>query len=108
LQIGFTPGRLDGTITDNRDQGFPGATCVLVPVARNRNDLYKVATTDQYGKFAFANVTPGDYKLFAWEDIQQGAYLDPSYLSRFEERGQSVRIDKSGSATVQLRVISAN
>lgn len=108
LQIGFTPGRVDGTVTDNRDQGFPGATCVLAPTARSRNDLYKVATTDQYGKFSFSNVTPGDYKLFAWEDIPQGAYLDPSWLSRYEERGQAIHVDKSGSATMQTRVITAN
>jgi len=108
LQIGFTPGRLDGTAADARDQGFPGATCVLVPSARNRNDLYKVATTDQYGKFSIANVPPGEYKLFAWEAIPQGAYLDPSYLSRFEDRGQAIRVDKGGSDTIKLRVIPAS
>ena len=107
LQIGFTPGRVDGTVTDTRDQAFAGALCVLVPAARGRNELYKTATTDQYGKFNFANVAPGEYKLFAWEDIPQGAYQDPVYLSRFEERGQLVRVDRSGSVSLQVRVIPA-
>ena len=108
LQIGFTPGRVDGTVSDTRDQAFAGAMCVLIPSARNRIDLYKTATTDQYGKFSFANVPPGDYKLFAWEDIPQGAYLDSVYLGRFEERGRAIRVEKSGSVTMQIRVIPAN
>ena len=60
LQIGFTPGRLDGTVTDSRDQAFPGASVVLAPVARNRTDLFRTATTDQYGRFTVANLAPGD------------------------------------------------
>lgn len=29
------------------------------------------------------NVARGDYKLFAWEDIEPGAYNDPDVLRRY-------------------------
>jgi hypothetical protein len=105
LQIGFSPARIDGGVTDNRDQPYPGVTCVLIPAARNRIDLYKTASTDQYGRFTFSNVVPGDYKVFAWEDIPQGAYTDPVYVARFEDRGIAAHVEKGGGVSVQVRVI---
>ena len=81
---------------------------VLAPATRSRNDLFRTATTDQYGRFGIGNVAPGEYKIFAWEEIPQGAHLDPEYLGRFEDRGRSVRVEKSGSDMIQVRVIPAN
>ena len=109
LQIGFAAGRIDGSVVDNRNQPVPGTTCVLIPVAsrQNRPDLYKTAATDQFGRFAFTGIAPGDYKVFAWEDIPQGDYQDPAYVSRFEDRGRPVRVEKGGSMTLQVTVIPA-
>ena len=67
---------------------------MLVPAARNRIDLYKTASTDQYGRFTFSNVAHGDYRVFAWEDIPQGAYMDAAYVARFEDRGIAARVEK--------------
>ena len=105
MQVGFSPGRVDGVVNDNRDQPYPGVNCVLVPAARNRIDLYKTASTDQYGRFTFSNVVPGDYKVFAWEDIPQGAYMDAAYVARFEDRGIAAHVEKGAGVSVQVRVI---
>jgi hypothetical protein len=99
LQIGFSPGQ--------GDQPFAGGTAVLIPAARTRIDLYKTALTDQYGRFNFTNVVPGDYKVMAWEDIPSGAHLDTEFVRRFEERGKAIRVEKNGSVTVQVPVIPA-
>src|SRR5205809_4120364 len=37
----------------------------------NRIDLFKTARTGESGEFRFESVPPGDYKLFAWEDIRR-------------------------------------
>lgn len=37
-------------------------------------------------------IAPGAYKLFAWEDVETGAYKDPEFLKAFEAlaaRGKS-------------------
>jgi hypothetical protein len=107
LQVGFSPGRIEGTVTDGRDQPYSGVNCALVPSMRTRVELYRSAATDQFGRCTFANVVPGDYKVFAWEDIPQGAYMDPAYISRFEDRGAPARVEKAGSAAVKVRVIPA-
>src|SRR5262249_16914878 len=108
LRIGFTPGSVAGTVTDKTGQPSRAATAVLVPSARNRMDLYRSATSDQDGKFSFANVAPGEYKILAWEDVPRGAYTDATFLKTFEDRGKVLTLEKSESESVQVTVIAAN
>jgi hypothetical protein len=107
LRVGFTPGQVTGTVTE-KAQPFRAATTVLVPSERNRQDLYRTATSDQDGRFTFANVPPGDYKILAWEDVPRGAYTDPAFLKNYEERGRAITIDKGETESVQITVIPAN
>jgi hypothetical protein len=107
VQIGFSAGSVTGSVEDYKGQPFQAATCVLVPALRGRIDLYKTASSDQSGKFTFANVPPGDYSVFAWEDVPSGAYLDQVYLKPFEAQAHSVSINKGASVSTQIKVIPA-
>jgi hypothetical protein len=109
LQIGFRPG------TGCRQRGgccrtavFSGAITVLIPATRNRTDLYKQATSDQAGQVSFTGIAPGDYKVLAWEDVPQGAYVNADFLQPYEERAQSVHVDRTGSVSAQVKVIPRN
>lgn len=106
LKLGFTPGQVAGTATNQAGQPFGAATTVLVPAARNRMDLYRTATSDQQGRFTFTNVPPGDYKVIAWEDVPRGAYTDPTFLKDYEDKGRPITIDKGETETVQIAVIT--
>jgi hypothetical protein len=53
------------------------------------------------------NVVPGDYTLFAWEEIDRGAYFDPEFLGRYEDRGHAVHIEENGHLSVELDAIPA-
>jgi hypothetical protein len=104
LQLGFSPGRVEAVVLD-RDQPVPGALAVLVPRERGRIDLYRTANAGADGRVSFANVPPGDYKLFAWEDVLQGAWQDTRYMERFEDKGSPIRIEKAGTVTATLQII---
>jgi protocatechuate 3,4-dioxygenase beta subunit len=110
LQIGFSPGRVSGTVSDERGMAAPGAQAVLVPdeARRGRSDAYFTATTDRNGQYSFNNVPPGRYKLFAWEDVPPGAYQYPDFIRRFEERGQAVTVNANGAINADARLIPAN
>jgi uncharacterized surface anchored protein len=108
LQIGFTPGQVGVTVTDQTSTPFAGAITVLIPSVRNRVDLYKTANSDASGQVVFTNVAPGDYKVIAWEDVPQGAYLNADFVQPYEDRAQSVHVEKSNSASAQLKVIPRN
>ncbi len=84
IVIGSNAGRIHGTVMNSRQEPLSNRTVVLVPDlrTRHRTDLYKTISTDTAGRFQFRGVPPGDYKLFAWEDVERGAWLDPGFLQQ--------------------------
>jgi hypothetical protein len=110
LELVLSPGagRIDGTVEID-EQTVPGASVVLVPDGKRRAqpNYYRQAMTDQLGRFAMRNIAPGDYMLFAWEQIERGAYMDPDFLGQYEDRGKAVHVEEDGHLSVQLDVIPA-
>jgi hypothetical protein len=110
LTVGFAAGRVSGAVADPRGNAAPGAQVVLVPdeARRGRTDVYFTATSDQSGQFTLSNVPPGNYKLFAWEDIPAGAYQYPDFIRRYEDRGQLINVSPNGTITANARLIPAS
>jgi protocatechuate 3,4-dioxygenase beta subunit len=111
LEILISPnaGQIDGAIVDNDRHPVPGIQAVLIPDRlRDRRDLYKTAISDQNGHFTIRSIVPGDYKLFAWEDLEPFAYNDPDILRKYEERGTTVKISESSMMNIEVKVIPAN
>jgi len=69
--------------------------------------LYQSVVTDASGHFKIGGVAPGDYKLFAWDNLEPYAYFDPVVLDKVETRGRPVHIAESSNQTVNLSVIAA-
>jgi hypothetical protein len=84
---------------------MPGVITVLVPSARGRVDLYQTANSNKDGKVTFSNVPPGDYKLFAWEEIQSGAWYDPVLMEKFEDKGRLIHLEKAGAVTENVQMV---
>ena len=105
LVLSAGTGRIDGTVKSD-GQPCPGASVVLVPQRPQAGD-YRPALADQLGRFALRNVAPGDYTLFAWEQIERSAYLDPDFLAQYADRGQAVHVEEAGHLSVELDAISA-
>jgi hypothetical protein len=108
LLLSTAGGRVDGSLTGEQDKPAPDATVVLVPDAtrRARGDLYRIATSDQYGHFSIRGIPPGDYKLFAWSDeLEPWSWLDPAVLAPYENQGKSVSVEQSSRNKVDLKTI---
>ncbi len=97
---------VDGVISKDQ-QPFQGATVALVPDPPHRGErrLFKSVTTDQNGHFVLQGLSPGDYKVFAWEKIEPGAYTSPDFLQPYENLGESVHITEGSHNSVQLDLI---
>jgi hypothetical protein len=108
IEVVLSPGvaQIDGIVTDDKNQPLMGAQAVLIPDKnRHRTELFKAATTDQSGRFNMRDVAPGDYKLFAWESVDNFGYFEPSFLAPYEQLGKTVRVDEGGKLTIETKVI---
>jgi hypothetical protein len=48
---------------------------------------------------------PGDFKLFAWEEMESEEFKDPEFLKPYESRGAAVRIREREQQAIQLELI---
>jgi hypothetical protein len=108
LTLSAQGAQLEGTATDENGLPAVGVWVVLVPDAkhRDRHDLYRTERTDQHGVFKIKQVAPGDYALYSWDEVEDGAWEDPDFMKPFEEKKQGEKLsvqerdDKSFNITV--------
>ena len=41
--------------------------------------------SDSSGRFRFDRVPPGDYKMFAWSEVENGSWYDPDFMKTYED-----------------------
>jgi hypothetical protein len=106
IVIGTKPGSLEGVVLDKDLQPIGNATVVLLPENALRYRIDHLAVpTDQSGRFEFPNVTPGDYKVLAWVEVDRISWQNPDFVNAVESLGPSVRIEESGKTKVELTAI---
>jgi protocatechuate 3,4-dioxygenase beta subunit len=82
-----------GLVKDASQHPVSGATVLLAPDRRSRADLFRTTTTDQHGRFEFSAIAPGDYKVFAWEDVEPGLWHHPEFLKHYDKQGEKVALE---------------
>jgi large repetitive protein len=109
LTLSPSAARLEGTVS-NDQQPAAGAAVVLIPegIRKTQPRYYRQLTTDQSGRFSMRGIIPGDYRVLAFEDLERGAYLNPDFLQRFEDSGESVQLQEGANLNVRLDVIPAS
>ena len=63
------------------------------------------ARVEDAGKFSIANLPPGEYKIFAFEEVDMATASDPEFLKKFEDRAGSVKIGEGESKSLSLKQI---
>jgi hypothetical protein len=103
ILLGSNGGQIAGSVVED---GQPRrATVVLVPSApelQGAASMYHAVPTQDDGKFSFKGIRPGSYKLFAFEDVEPFAWLDPDFLKPVESMGEAISLSEGERATRQL------
>jgi hypothetical protein len=109
LVLAADGGQLIGAIIDGDGRRVPGVDIVLIPDPkfRHRVDQYRTDTSDRNGGFNIRGIPPGDYKLFAWENLEPNAFLNADFMRDYEAQGLPIRVISGRNASIQARVISA-
>jgi hypothetical protein len=106
IALGNAPASLDVVVRDDRQLPVAAVTVALVPEgAQRRYDVYRSATTDAQGRIHLDGVVPGEYKVYAWESVENGAWTDPDFIRNYQNSGVAVRASEGSSATAEVRVI---
>jgi hypothetical protein len=99
-------GDVTGVVQNGRGEPAASVQVTAVPASGSlRRDMNKLVTTDASGNFALHGLPPGDYKIFAWEDVETNAWMDRDYRQPFESQSASAKVQESTTPTVTLRLI---
>jgi len=87
----------------------PRAVMLLAPVGKYANvmSFYARASSDDSGHFEFTGVTPGRYKLYAFEEMEPAAYEDPNFLKPFEPGAEPFDLAEGARVERQAQLILA-
>jgi hypothetical protein len=96
IVLGTNAGTVEGAA------GAADVSVVLVPNVRQRSELYRAATTDPGGRFRFEKVPPGDYRLFAWTEVETDAWYDTEFMKTYENRGVPVNVREGRTERVDI------
>jgi hypothetical protein len=85
---------INGTALDNAsgDRKTANRSVVLLaPFGKFDNVLsfYESRVTDENGHFEFKSVTPGRYKIYAFDRMEQNEYEDPNFLKPYLSMGEA-------------------
>jgi len=88
------------------DKPWPNAYVTLVPDPMRAELRFLMGGTraDRNGRFTLKGLTPGDYKLYAWEESVSLVNVPPQELQPYESDSVSVRLVEGESKQVEVQV----
>ena len=108
IEVSFKSGAatFDGTLQDAAGKPLIAGSVALVPLTRRDNPLlYYSAAADSSGAFAIRGITPGEYKLFAWDYMPPGAASNATFLEKYEDKGIGVSFAAGARMTQKVTAI---
>jgi hypothetical protein len=107
--IGANPGAVQGRVVNENQEGQASLMVTLFADSVHnrilRTDMYKVTSTDASGRFEVLGLPPGEYKIFAWDGIERGAWLDPLFTAGFESAGKTIRVEEGRIEAIELNPV---
>lgn len=110
FEILVAPGapQLDGSVQAEKQQAAASATIVVIPEGERQQNparYSKIANADQNGAFNLKGLIPGEYRVYAFSEIEPGAWMDPEFLKPFESKGERVSLKENARESLQLKLI---
>jgi hypothetical protein len=82
-----------GVVLGPDGNNAPGSVVTITPEPFSTMvQRFQRMNTDQNGRFDFHGLTPGSYRIYAWDQLEAGEQYDPDLLK--------AQADKSVTATV--------
>jgi hypothetical protein len=58
------------------------------------------------GAYRLTSLAPGDYRIYAWEEIESGLAQEPTFRKNFESRAAVAKLQEKSHESIELKLIS--
>lgn len=98
---------IGGNVVESGTDHPERAMVLLAPDGKFDNVLsfYSVASTDEQGRFEFKSVTPGHYKIYAFDRMEPGEFANPEFLKPYLGRSESFDVSAGARLTRKATLI---
>ena len=106
--LGADVGELEGVVRNSKSDLVPRARVDAIPDGDHtrRPDFYRTTFSDEKGRFKIKDLPPGQYQMFAWENVPDGAPHDPEFRKPFGKQAVEVTIPPSARVNLNMTAIS--
>ncbi len=111
IVLGENAGEVAGAVVDDGQKPVAGATVVLIPDSekrRRRQEFYRTAVSDKSGRYSISGVDPGSYRIYAWDDVETGAWMDAEFLEPFKSKGKELQVKEGRRENLDLGVLAVS
>ncbi len=110
----YSAAEVNGTVqlpqsASSGPSGQPAAVPVFdVVLVSDEGNPRQSSDTDQNGNFTFKELSPGQYHVYAFEQLNAGQLENPAILKALEGKGTAVELKESDKKQLELPIISAD
>jgi protocatechuate 3,4-dioxygenase beta subunit len=67
--------------------------------------FFRKTRTDQNGQFSIKSLPPGEYRVLAWEDVDEQLVTDPEFRAHFDGNSAEVTLSENSKQTAELKLV---
>ncbi|MGI8990852.1 MAG: carboxypeptidase-like regulatory domain-containing protein [Bryobacteraceae bacterium] len=108
ITIGTEGASLEGDVSQG-DGPAPNTPILLLPTGKYGHVLsfFRVTNSDEKSHFEMKGVTPGNYMLYAFEEMDRNSIQDPELLKPYKKVGVPLQLKAGANTSQKLTVIHA-
>jgi hypothetical protein len=105
IVIASGAGPITGKVEASKGTPAGNARVTVVPSDLARRDLFRSTNSALDGTFTVQGMPPGTYRVFAWLDVDQNAWMDADYRKPYEAQSATVEISNGKAPALTLGLI---
>jgi hypothetical protein len=108
LQIVVSSKAADISGTVHNDKGDPVAdvTLTVFPASVDSNSAMNLSRADQNGHFKAVGLTPGEYRIIAWEEMDFNQINDPDFRALFDDFATTVKVGENSHEIADVKMVT--
>jgi protocatechuate 3,4-dioxygenase beta subunit len=110
IDVKLAPNAADisGNVHNDKSEAVSDVQVTLGPASAEvatQTLFFRQARTNQDGKFSFKNLPPGEYRIWAWEEVDNGLVSDPQFRAHFDSGSVLVRLSEGSHENSDVKLL---